>query len=133
MKNERNTLQKKVILDELERRMGHPTADRIYQYVHEEYPTISRATVFRNLKALAEQEKILHIPIPNGADCYESITKPHYHVKCTRCGKISDVTFPYMEELESNVRSMDNEFVITGHSLVFQGICGECNSRHREL
>ena len=61
MKNERNTLQKKVILDELKYLMGHPTADQIYQQIHKKYPTISRATVFRNLKMLAEQEKVLHI------------------------------------------------------------------------
>lgn len=126
MKNERNTLQKKVILDELMHMMEHPTADRIYQQIHKKYPTISRATVFRNLKMLAEQKKILRIPMPNGADCYESITKPHYHVKCNRCGKVSDVNFPYMNELESGVRSMDNSFVITGHSLVFEGMCENC-------
>lgn len=133
MKNERNTLQRKVILDEITSRMEHPTADQIYQYVHAKYPTISRATVFRNLKMLSEQEKILHIPIPDGADCYEGNTNPHYHVKCTRCGKISDVTFPYMDGLEAKVKSMDSDFVITGHSLVFQGLCGECNSLEEEL
>ncbi|MDE7422591.1 MAG: transcriptional repressor [Lachnospiraceae bacterium] len=126
MKNERNTLQKKVILDELKYMMEHPTADQIYQQIHKKYPTISRATVFRNLKMLAEQEKVLHIPMPNGADCYESITKPHYHVKCSGCGRVSDVTFPYMDKLDSEVKSIDSEFVITGHSLVFEGLCHKC-------
>lgn len=126
MKNERNTLQKKVILDELKYMMDHPTADQIYQEIHKKYPTISRATVFRNLKMLAEQEKVLHISIPNGADCYESITKPHYHVKCSACGKVSDVILPYMDKLNLEVHSMDSDFLITGHSLVFKGICDKC-------
>lgn len=126
MKSERNTLQKKVILDELMHMMEHPTADRIYQEIHKKYPTISRATVFRNLKMLAEQGKVLHIPISNGADCYESITKPHYHVKCNSCGRVVDVIFPYMDNLESEVQSIDGGFAITGHSLVFEGMCDKC-------
>ena len=126
MKNERNTLQRKVILDELVHMYEHPTADQIYLRIHDKYPTISRANVFRNLKALAEQNRVLRIPIPSGADCYESITKPHYHIKCNVCGRVEDVTFPYMDKVESDVQSMEGNFLITGHSLVFEGLCEDC-------
>ena len=74
MKN-RNTLQRRLVLETVRRMHNHPTADEIFREIAAENTLISKATVYRNLKILSEQGEILHIPIPDGADCFDFNTK----------------------------------------------------------
>ena len=93
MKN-RNTLQRRLVLETVRRMHNHPTADEIFREIAAENTLISKATVYRNLKILSEQGEILHIPIPDGADCFDFNTKPHYHIVfsglCPACRKAAE-------------------------------------------
>ena len=84
MKN-RNTLQRRLVLETVQRMHNHPTAEEIFREISSENTLISKATVYRNLKILSEQGEIQHIPIPNGADCFDFNNTPHYHMECRRC------------------------------------------------
>ena len=53
MTNSRNTIQRQLVLSAVRQLQNHPTADEVYQKVQKSCPTISRATVYRNLKLLA--------------------------------------------------------------------------------
>ena len=55
MTNSRNTIQRQLVLSAVRQLQNHPTADEVYQKVQKSCPTISRATVYRNLKLLAEE------------------------------------------------------------------------------
>ena len=79
MKN-RNTLQRRLVLETVQRMHNHPTAEEIFREISSENTLISKATVYRNLKILSEQGEIQHIPIPNGADCFDFNNTPHYHM-----------------------------------------------------
>ena len=57
---ERQTRQKRVIYDAL-KALDHPTATEVYGYVHERYPSISRATVFRVLGGFAASGRALEL------------------------------------------------------------------------
>ena len=74
MKN-RNTLQRRLVLETVRRMHNHPTADEIFREIAAENTLISKATVYRNLKILSEQGEILHIPIPDVADCFDFNTR----------------------------------------------------------
>ena len=87
----RNTVQRAIIADELACLANHPTADEVYESVHEEHPTISRATVYRTLNRLSDEGKIGRVRINNGADRFDHRSFPHYHVRCVRCGRVDDV------------------------------------------
>lgn len=52
MKQQRNTRQRQLVLDEVRSRRDHPTAEQIFQNVHALDPHISRGTVYRNLNLL---------------------------------------------------------------------------------
>ena len=58
MTNSRNTIQRQLVLSAVRQLQNHPTADEVYQEVQKNCPTISRATVYRNLKLLAEEGEI---------------------------------------------------------------------------
>ena len=75
MKN-RNTLQRRLVLETVRRMRNHPTAEEIYLAIAAENPLISKATVYRNLKLLSEQGESLRIPIPDGADRFDFHVAP---------------------------------------------------------
>ena len=53
MKN-RNTIQRTLVLETVRKLRCHATADQIYEEITKEHPTISKATVYRNLSLLSE-------------------------------------------------------------------------------
>ena len=63
----KNTVQKTAIMNAL-MALDHPTADEVYEYVHNEFPSISKATVYRILNRISDEGEILHLQIPGGAD-----------------------------------------------------------------
>ncbi len=131
MKQTRNTLQKEVTYNSLKSFMGHPTADEVYGKVHEDFPHISKATVYRNLSVLEEKGMIRRIPkIGNGSDRYDMNMQPHFHAKCTKCGKVFDVDLPVDDSIVSKVNVMgDEKFKLSSYQLVFEGICTNCGAK----
>ena len=61
----RNTMQKSIILEQL-KKLQHPTADEVYGAVVKVHPSISKATVYRNLSAMSEKGAISRVKIPDG-------------------------------------------------------------------
>lgn len=121
----RNTLQRKLVLETVRNMTNHPDAEMVYDEVSKINPMVSKATVYRNLKLLAKQGHILHIPIPDGADCFDFNCSPHYHIKCRKCSRVFDVDMPYQENLYRNIKSYRG-FVIETHQIVFSGLCPDC-------
>lgn len=130
MNSPRNTLQREIVLQELSQMQGHITADMIYDRIHLSHPTISKATVYRNLRVLEDQKKIMRISIPDGADYYEIQKHDHYHIKCTRCGRIFDASLPYMPQLLELEQAADNDFRVFTCSLLFEGECPDCQNKN---
>lgn len=97
----RNTVQRQIVLKAVRSLHDHPTADSVYAVVAAEHPSISKATVYRNLNQLALQGEILRVPVPTGADRFDFNTQAHYHVRCTCCGNVYDVFMPPVNDLDS--------------------------------
>ncbi len=126
MKN-RNTLQRRLVLETVQRMHNHPTADEIYREIAAENTLISKATVYRNLKILSQQGEIQHIPIPDGADCFDFNTIPHYHLECRHCLRVFDVSMPYQTKLYDQIEGCE-DFLIESHDILFRGLCPECRA-----
>ena len=89
---QRNTVQQKIIAGQLAKLHGsHPTADEVYQSMKDEYPSISRATVYRNLNKMSDNGQALKVRVSSGADHFDDTLRPHYHVVCAKCGRVDDV------------------------------------------
>lgn len=125
--SQRSTKQRQEVFDAVNLRCDHPTADEIFADVKKIDSKISRATVYRDLKQLAEDGKITHVKVP-GADRYDLRTDKHYHVKCTVCGKVIDIKMDYFENFDSSVAN-ETGFIINRHQAVFEGICPNCQKK----
>lgn len=131
MYSSRHTLQREIVLQEILKIQGHATADMIYDKIHESYPSISRATVYRNLRALEKQGKIMRISIPDGADYFESSKQKHYHIKCNCCEKIYDASLCYNPKLLELAQEADKNFDLISCNLLFEGLCPSCKIKFK--
>lgn len=93
-----------MVLDAVNEMHRHVTADQIYTFVKEKYPSIGRGTVYRNLGILVEEGKVRKVEVPDGSDRFDFILENHYHVECVKCGEIFDVDMDVISELEKRIR-----------------------------
>ena len=121
----RNTVQRQIVLSAVRSLPVHPTEEDIYNFIVKQHPNISKGTVYRNLNLLADQGEVLRVPISDGADRYDFQTERHYHVRCSRCGRVYDVDMPYQRNLLDAVTDTHG-FIFTDCEIVFTGICPNC-------
>ena len=121
----RNTVQRRIVLDAVVALRNHPTAEAVYEAVTKKYPAISRATVYRNLSLLSEQGLLRHIAVPDAADRFDHTVSPHYHIKCKKCGCIHDIPMPYLSNIDGAAGDMAS-FTEISHDILFYGVCPDC-------
>lgn len=123
----RKTKQREAILRVLEGTSSHPTADWVYEQVRKEIPNISLGTVYRNLKSLQQEGKILELDLAGTVSRFEANTQNHHHFRCEQCGCIFDVDEPVDGELDERV-AQKTGFKVSYHRLEFRGLCKDCQS-----
>ncbi len=117
----RYSRQREALIEMLCSTKTHPDAEWLYQKLREKYPNISLGTVYRNLRQLAENGKILELNFGSVSHFDGDIT-PHYHMQCCRCGCIYDIP---EDSVKLTVKS-DTKFEITSINLMLEGICEDC-------
>ena len=123
----RNTVQRKLIFGALSELDIHATAEKVYEYVSARHPSISKATVYRNLGWLAQTGAITNIGSFDGATHFDHRLHRHCHFVCDACGRIFDVSDDIIG-LCDKVTGLDG-YEVRGHSLIFVGLCRECKGK----
>ena len=127
--NRRHTLQKDIVLEAVRNLANHPAADEVYEHIHQKYPNIGKATVYRNLNILSEEGHLRRVGIPDGADRFDHTCIEHYHVTCIKCGTVCDVGMDAIPDIMDKVRgSMGMELL--GYDILFRGLCPKCKEQN---
>ena len=124
---QRNTRQRQMVLDAVQGRCDHPTADDIYLDVRQVDSHISRGTVYRNLGVLVETGQILRVST-SSADRYDLRLDRHSHVQCTQCGNVWDVPVDYAPSFDAKVEKLTG-FQVQRHETLFEGVCPACQKK----
>lgn len=121
----RSTVQRLRILDYLKVSEMHPTAEAVHNEVRKEIPTITLATVYRNLNLLAEEGKILKLEINNEFH-FDGDTSRHQHCVCRECGMIIDV---FQREISDYAlkKVKNSSFDPISVQVIFHGLCEKCD------
>jgi Fur family transcriptional regulator, peroxide stress response regulator len=118
--------QKDLIFSIVMGTMSHPTADWIYQQARRKMSRISLGTVYRNLKSLSDEGRLLEITNTKGPSRYDANTSRHSHLRCLGCGKMEDVP---EKEIEFVARSRKiRQFRISRIRAEFIGYCSDCKT-----
>ena len=119
------TRQRRAILEQFRAPGRHLGADAVYERVRRRLPNISLGTVYRNLDILCRAGLIRKLHLGGGQKLYDGTTHRHYHVRCVRCGMISDIPAEPFGDLEAAAALKG--FVILSHELEFEGLCQKCH------
>lgn len=122
--------KRNAILSCLRASKAHPSAETLYQMLHEEQPDISLATVYRNLALFKSQGLIASVATVNGIERFDGNTNPHVHFVCTGCGKVADLF--QIEQPDYSAFAQRLGCRIDTTQLTLTGLCRECLENNKE-
>lgn len=92
----------------------------------------NRATIYRTLNTLKEEQIIRLVEIGDGIIRYESVVDHHHHLICLKCKSVQRVDLPEEEEKRlvaiQNKFQKETKFIGLEHSLEFFGLCSSCKN-----
>ncbi len=106
---------------------GHINIEDLYKEMLKEFPSVSLATIYKNINQMIESGLIQEVKLPETKSVYELIKEPHLHMVCDKCHKVEDIvigTEKIIEEAEKVSGYIINESFIT-----LRGICQDCQKR----
>jgi len=120
------TPQRMAIAKILAKSEDHPSVENIHGQIKKDFPTMSLATVYKNIVLFKSLGEVLELGFPDGSNRYDGNRPyPHPHVICIKCKKIVDPDLESLEEMEKEV-ALEAHFKILSHRLDFFGICSDC-------
>ncbi len=93
------TPQRIAILEAIIKLNNHPTADNIIEYIRNNHPNISTATVYKVLDALVSNQLVKKVKTEKDIMRYDAIMEKHHHLYCSECDLIED----YIDEELDNI------------------------------
>jgi Fur family peroxide stress response transcriptional regulator len=106
----------------------HPSAEEVFGAVRRELPTLSLATVYRNLERLARIDAVRRISRFGPRARWDANLEPHHHLLCTACGSVTDVVEPRLDAAARPAIAVAarHGFVAAGHAVEIFGRCAVC-------
>ncbi len=103
---------------------GHISVREIFERIKENFPSLSLATVYKNINAMIENDFIKELKIVGLDNKYELVKERHSHMICQNCGEIEDV-FTDISSLENSVPK-ESGFKVSEVSVQYFGTCKKC-------
>ena len=126
------TPQRIAILRELDKK-EHPTIDELYNNLKKTHPSISLATIYKNLNMLKEAGLAIEIipPSANEKSRFDIYLEPHIHIMCKECGKVYDYYIKdAVNECSMILKELTNQEVENINVLGLT-LCEECRKKKK--
>jgi len=132
----RLTVARELILDVMSRKVGHLSAEDVFEALKKDHPKVGLVTVYRTLDLLVKMGLLARHEFGDGRARYEMIHRlkgndHHHHLVCTSCNSVID----YRDFIEDEIKllkmteaglSKKFHFKITEHVIEFYGLCERC-------
>lgn len=127
-----NTKARKCILDFLEQSgEGTVSVSDITEYMEREGVSVNRATVYRYLKRLTDERRVLKFTedetqksvyqfVGQKQNCDE-----HIHIKCIRCGRLMHLECGFTENIKKHLAE-EHGFLLHCEGSILYGLCETC-------
>ncbi len=121
------TPQRLAILSEI-MKAGHIDLDSIYKNLSGSFPSMSLATVYKNIHTLKKYGVIKELAISGSKSKYEiAMQKPHHHLICKICGNVIDIEVD-TSFLKKQLKDL-KDFEISQCDIYCYGICSKCMNK----
>jgi len=119
------TFQRMNILEVIEK-SGHMAIEAIYDEVVKVHPSLSLATIYKNIILMVEKGVVVEVPIAGLKPKYELAKEDHIHFVCTECGEVEDK--PCIAETDKVLHDLTDQehFVLNKRQINLYGVCEKC-------
>jgi Fur family peroxide stress response transcriptional regulator len=118
------THQRWVIYRNLAGTEQHPTPEETFEQVRKEIPSISLATIYKNIKTFLEAGLLREVSTPDQTMRLDANLDSHHHLVCASCGKILDIPEESVAPVQLNAPL--EGFRVESYNVSFLGHCGQC-------
>jgi Fur family iron response transcriptional regulator len=94
--------QRVAVAEHVLNKAGHPSADKVWAGVQENFPMISRATVYNTLHLFVEKGLLRELPLAPDSVLFDSNTERHHHFIDEDTGRIYDIPWDHIEVIQAS-------------------------------
>jgi Fur family peroxide stress response transcriptional regulator len=105
---------------------GHMNIDDLYTSLQNKFPSLSLATIYKNINTMCEKLFLSELKIPKQKNVYELAKKAHSHVVCSQCNAIIDLDLE-LSALFFEAEAL-SQYTLDKSSIVLNGLCPKCAS-----
>ncbi len=121
------TPQRIAIVREIADDLSHPTAQALFERLRPAFPTMSFATVYNTLDALAGCGLTGSLNL-GGAVRFDPNTDPHHHAVCDACGMVVDINVDIALDASAPATLSASGFHVLREERIYRGLCDRCTS-----
>jgi Fe2+ or Zn2+ uptake regulation protein len=119
------TPQRAALLHLFSRVHHHPTADELFRRMRRAHPSVSAATVYRNVQQLVDAGVIARLD-RTGVAQYDPNPETHHHFVCDGCGAVVDIYLSRVSYRLDARRSPLKGASVGACELKLRGRCSRC-------
>jgi Fur family peroxide stress response transcriptional regulator len=114
---------------------SHPTAQDLFERLRPTFPSMSFATVYNTLDALARAGLAGTVRLPGkrgDAARFDPNTSAHHHAVCEACGAVLDIaagTLAPAPGAVKRLRRLAPGFSVRAVERIYRGLCATCQAR----
>jgi Fur family ferric uptake transcriptional regulator len=124
---QRETRQRRAIRKVFEDATRPLSPEEVLDEGQGDVPSLGIATVYRNVRLLADEGFLTEVEIPGSGARYELASRPHHHhFVCRTCDRVFDMhgCLPKVEDLAAD------GFEVDDHEVILYGRCRSCVAPH---
>jgi Fur family peroxide stress response transcriptional regulator len=122
------THQRRVIYETVMSLHGHPSPELIYDGARKKIPTISLATVYKNVRTFLDSGMLREVSFHHGSLRVEPNEHEHHHLVCVRCKQITDLAAESLGLVRVKER-LPRGFQVTRITVDVLGVCATCGAK----
>jgi Fur family peroxide stress response transcriptional regulator len=122
------THQRQVIFETVQALPGHPSPEMIYEKVRKQIPSISLATVYKNIRTFIDSGLLREVSLHHGSLRVETNRRPHHHLVCIDCKSITDFDSQGTEQFRPDDKVLRG-FQVERITVDILGVCKACSAR----
>ena len=122
------THQRWVIYRVLAGTAQHPTPEETFDQVRKEIPSISLATIYKNIKTFLDAGLLREVSTPGQTMRLDANLASHHHLVCACCGTILDLSEDSVAPVHLK-KTLPRGFRVESCNVSFLGFCSQCSPR----
>ncbi len=121
------THQRQVLYETMQGMDGHPSPEEVYASVKQRIPSISLATVYKNIHLFVQSGVLRELSMHHGTLRVEMNKEPHHHLVCSVCKRVTDAEHDELG-MGSPRLQLANGFLVERVSVDVIGVCPACQA-----